>query len=120
MIPDINYQDITDQSQLSSDASRAYLPGSFMTSPDLWGGFGVVAGAGASFHTPTPMMRAAQAARAPYFIQGRAEFFPASRFSRFSWAARGNLEKAPADLENSSAWLMGRPRPAAFRNDATL
>jgi len=31
MIPDINYQDITDQSQLSSDASRAYLPGSFMT-----------------------------------------------------------------------------------------
>ena len=32
MIPDINYQDITDQSQLSSDASRAYLPGSFMTS----------------------------------------------------------------------------------------
>ncbi len=31
IIPDINYQDITDQSQLSSDASRAYLPGSFMT-----------------------------------------------------------------------------------------
>ena len=32
MIPDINYQDITDQSQLSSDAARAYLPpGSFMT-----------------------------------------------------------------------------------------